>query len=230
MARVLIAVCVAAVLAGCGPEPKPEDKSLVNPATLARQHNECGLEYLSRRDLERAEKEFRTAISINGYNPAYNNLGKVYYLQAKNCTDRKDYPRASQSYHEACRQWEMAAKLMRHSAEPVNNLGIVMEEVTKDYVAAAKLYREALAREPNNEEVMANLARVNIGYLNKRDDETRGYLQQITLKDRRLEWRKWAQDQLAMWRSPTTTSVPAYEPAVVEAAPKDLPDASLETK
>jgi len=230
MARVLMAVCVAVVLAGCGPEPKADDKSLISPATLARQHNECGLEYLSRRDLEHAEKEFRTAISINGYNPAYNNLGKVYYLQAKNCTDRKDYPRASQSYHEACRQWDMAAKLMRHSAEPVNNLGMVMEEVTKDYVAAAKLYREALGREPNNEEVMANLARVNIGYLNKRDEETRGYLQQITLRDRRLEWRKWAQDQLAMWRSPTTTSAPAYEPAIVEATSTDLPDASLGTK
>lgn len=214
MARILIAACVAALVIGCGPQTKPDVEPPVDPVALARQHNETGLDFLAHRDLEAAEREFRAAIAINGYSPAYNNLGKVFYLQAKHCTDEKDYPRASQSYQEACRQWDMAAKLMRHSAEPLNNIGLVMEEVAKDYASASKFYHEALAREPNNLEVMANLARLNVGYLNKKDDETHGLLQQIALRDKRLEWRKWAQDQLATWRTPTTRTSPLYEAAV----------------
>ena len=89
---------------------------------------------------------------------------------------------------------------MPHQPEPRNNLGLVFEAIGR-LDEAAKWYDEAVALEPDNPEILGNLARTLIRN-GRRDDRTRQVLSDLVLKDTRPDWVAWAREQMALIPSP----------------------------
>jgi len=147
----------------------------------ARRHNARGIEQLHAGRLDAAEKELRSALEADVFfGPAHNNLGTVYYRRAE--------------YYNAAWEFQYAAKLMAHSAEPRNNLGLVFEAVGR-LDEAADWYDKALALAPDAVEITANLARTRLR-AGQTDERTRQLLQDIILKDTRPQYTAWAREQL----------------------------------
>lgn len=130
--------------------------------------------------LEEAEQLLRDALAEDVmYGPAHNNLGQIYYQQ--------------QRYYEAAWEFQYAIRLMPHQPIPRNNLGLVFE-ATGQLDEAAEQYGLAVAEEPDNPVLLGNLARALIRR-GDRGQEVRELLQAIVMKDTRLEWRQWAEQQ-----------------------------------
>ena len=147
----------------------------------ARRHNARGIEHLQAGRLDAAEKELRAALEADVFfGPAHNNLGTVYYRRYE--------------YYNAAWEFQYAAKLMAHSAEPRNNLGLVFEAVGRLDEAAA-WYDKALSLAPDAVEITANLARTRIR-AGQTDARTRQLLEEIVLKDTRGQYTAWAREQL----------------------------------
>lgn len=131
--------------------------------------------------MEEAEKLLRDALTEDVmYGPAHNNLGQLYYQQKR--------------YYEAAWEFQYAIRLMPHQPIPRNNLGLVFE-ATGQLDDAVEQYGLAVAEEPDNPELLGNLARAHIRR-GDRSPEVRELLQQIVMKDTRPEWREWAQAQV----------------------------------
>ena len=129
---------------------------------------------------EDAEQLLRDALTEDVmYGPAHNNLGQLYYQQ--------------QRYYEAAWEFQYAIRLMPHQPIPRNNLGLVFE-ATGQLDEAVEQYGLAVAEEPDNPELLGNLARAHIRR-GDRSPEVRDLLQQIVMKDTRPEWRAWAEAQ-----------------------------------
>lgn len=153
----------------------------------AAKLNAYGVELLDAGKLEDSHQAFKDALTADiTHGPAHNNLGKVYYLQAK--------------YYLAAWEFQYAAKLMPHQPEPLNNLGLVFESVGK-LDAAAQSYSLALSEQPDNPELIGNLARV---YYRRgdRDDRVRSLLTDLLLRDTRPEWISWAREKLTLMGGP----------------------------
>jgi len=145
-------------------------------ATLTAQ----ALKAVEEGELEQAEQLLRDALTSDVmYGPAHNNLGQLYYQQKR--------------YYEAAWEFQYAIRLMPHQPIPRNNLGLVFE-ATGQLDAAAEQYGLAVAEEPDNAQLLGNLASARI----RRGDtgpEVRELLQQIVIKDTRPDWRAWAEQQ-----------------------------------
>ena len=85
---------------------------------------------------------------------------------------------------------------MPNRAEPLNNLGVVFEAVQK-LDDAAERYEQALEINPDQPQVICNLARIYVRK-NHKDDRTRELLQQIVLRNPSDEWSTWASERLAV--------------------------------
>ena len=98
--------------------------------------------------LAKAEAALHRALAADvTHGPAHNTLGKVYYLQ-----DR---------FYVAAWEFEYATKVMPGRSEPVNNLGMVYEAVGK-FDQALEAYEAAFTMDPQNPEVLGNLARCHL--------------------------------------------------------------------
>lgn len=187
----LLCTMAAAALIGPGCTGKQASPAERSAEDLARDTDRAvrldaeGARHLQAGRLDAAEAAFKNAVAADTmYGPAHNNLGAVYLRQKK--------------YYQAAWEFQYAAKLLPHQAEPRNNLGLVYEEVGKLTEAAAS-YEEALELEPEAPEIIANLARVYVR--SERDDaRTRELLEQVVLRDRRPRWTAWAREQLATMR------------------------------
>jgi Tfp pilus assembly protein PilF len=171
-----VALCT---LAGCHSSP-PITPPRQN-TELARVQNAAAYKLIREGKYTEAEDILRNALAADVlYGPARNNLGLVYYHQGKL------YP--------AAWEFENAIKLMPHQPEPRNNLGLVLEAAGK-LAEATESYARARELEPDNPEYIANLARIRVKR-GLRDEETRRLLQELVFKDTRLEWIRWAKEQL----------------------------------
>ena len=180
----------ACALAGCldnqagQPSAAPYRTVRVEPmrdTEAAKQGNQEGLKLLAKNDLPAAAQAFQRALAADvEFGPAHNNLGKVYYRQQK--------------WHEAAWEFEYAGKLLPKSAEPRNNLGMVLD-ATGDLTGAIDQYREAVNL-ADNVQYVGNLASALIRR-GDRNEEVRRLLQQLIAKDSRPEWQSWARRQLA---------------------------------
>lgn len=145
-------------------------------------HNRNGLAYLAADELDNAIEAFGKALQADvEFGPAHNNLGKVYYKQ--------------QDWYKAAWEFEYARKLMPNRAEPCNNLALVLERAG-ELDRAIELYEQAVARDEQNIEYRANLARALV----RRGDRTervRDLLEDLVENDKRAEWLIWAKQQLA---------------------------------
>lgn len=144
--------------------------------------NEKGLKHIHAAHWDHAEKALQEALVADvKYGPAHNNLGWVYYKQGR--------------YYLAAWEFEYAQKLMVGIPEPVNNLGLVYEEVGRLPEAQA-CFDQAAGADPRNPQFLANLARVRLKQGEKSGD-TAHLLREVAFHDERPEWREWALGHLA---------------------------------
>lgn len=148
----------------------------------AAQANEQGLAYLDAGQLREAETAFKRAIKADKlFGPAYNHLGKVYYLR--------------RLYYQAAHQFDKASQLMPNHAAPQNNLGLTLV-VGGKLDEAIEAYRKAIALDGYTVEYQANLS----GALIQRGDKTEEVivlLRSVAEHDKRVKMRQWAKQQLA---------------------------------
>lgn len=160
---------------------------------LAERINREALVQLEQGEFEEAETLLKRALEADvTFGPAHNNLGKAYYHQKK--------------YYLAAWEFQYAIKLMPHLPEPRNNLGLVMEAVGK-LDEAVSHYAQASNLEPDNPQILGNLARAHIRR-GDRDADTRALLSELILRDTRPAWVAWARQKLALM----DVTPPAQEP------------------
>ena len=210
----------AAMVAGCrGPGARPVPyKTLAedlhrDPETARRQNTEAVGE-IEAGDLDATQKTLTEALTADPFfGPAHNNLGAVYLQQKK--------------FYLAAWEFQYAVKLMPYSAEPKTNLGLVYETVGRTD-EAEKWYDAALTLEPDNPEIIGDLARTLVR-ARRTDEKTYRLLQDLVLKETRPDWAQWARDRLALMHPPATRLIgetsPAGPPGKVDAptAPAPIP-------
>lgn len=144
-------------------------------------------------DLRTTEQHLIATLSADRFfAPAHNNLGTGYYRQRR--------------LYLAAWEFQYAATLMPRKAEPRNNLGLVLESVSR-LEDTLKAYEEAVRLEPDNPEYLGNLIRCRVR-LGRRDGRTKELLQELLLKDTRPEWLEWARRQM-MVAPPAIATMPA---------------------
>jgi len=148
----------------------------------ARALNDLAIEQIDRGEFAEAEDTLKRALSADVmFGPAHNNLGKVYFEQGR--------------YYLAAWEFQYAIKCMPNHPEPRNNLGLVYEQA-QQLDKAVTYYREALDIEPDNVEILGNLARACIER-GDRDEQLRQLLTDLLFKDTRPAWRAWAEEKLS---------------------------------
>lgn len=186
----IAALCLSVLLTACGSPSKTRQSSdgyRTIPTEIGRDTDKAksltaeAVTAMNEGRTKDAEQLLRDALTADVmFGPAHNNLGQLYYTQ--------------QRYYEAAWEFQYAIRLMPHQPIPRNNLGLVFE-ATGQLDQAAEQYSLAVAEEPDNPELLGNLARTRI----RRGDtgeEVRDLLRQIVMKDSRSEWREWAERQL----------------------------------
>ena len=158
-------------------------------AERARQLNAKAAQLIKQQKYDQAERMLKNALTADiSFGPAHNNLGKVYYHQSR--------------YYLAAWEFQYAIKLMPHQPAPRNNLGLVFEHVGK-LDDAVDAYQQALDLEPDNPHLLGNTARARLKRGDKGPD-VRDLLSELTLKDTRPDWLKWARQKLALMPPPGT--------------------------
>ncbi len=151
--------------------------------TKAREGNHLAVALLEDGRYDEAEVQLKKALAADvTFGPAHNNLGKVYYHQSK--------------FYLSAWEFQYAIKLMPHHPEPRNNLGLVLEAVGK-LDEAISLYGEALDLQPDNPNLLGNLARARVRR-GDRGDGVRQLLSDLIMKDTRVPWVDWARQRLAL--------------------------------
>ena len=183
-----IAVMAAAGCQRTGSRPDAYQTVAEDPnrdTQTARRENAKALDLVEKNDLDAAEKALKAALTAdNFFGPAHNNLGAVYLQQKR--------------FYLAAWEFQYASKLMPYSAEPKGNLGLLYEAVGR-LDDAEKCYDQALTFEPDNPELIGNLARTLVR-AGRRDEKTQRVLRDLVLKETRPDWAKWARDRLALMR------------------------------
>jgi Flp pilus assembly protein TadD len=163
----------------------------------ARARNLEAISAIDKGDYAEAESLLKRALTADiMFGPAHNNLGKVYYHQDK--------------LYLAAWEFEYAAKLMPHQAEPRNNIGLVFEAAGR-IDEAVNHYRDALALEPENPVLIGNAARARVRR-GDNDAELRELLSKLVMRDTRPDWVEWARRRLALVPASATTPPAATQP------------------
>lgn len=183
----MLLVCLLLVASGChGLRTERHSYETVDfdphhDTEAARQHNDEALKWIHKGKWEKAREALEAALIADvTYGPAHNNLGQLYFHQRR--------------FYLAAWEFEYASHLMPDRPEPYNNLGMVYETVGR-LPEAIDYYHTAQSFDPENSQVLANLARARIRN-GERNPETAILLQEIALRDDRPEWRAWAREQL----------------------------------
>lgn len=185
------ALCVLLLLVvGCASKKPPEAPNYQTvgrdprrDTETARVENNKALTQIDKGEWTKAEDSLKKALAADVmFGPAHNNLGKIYYRQNK--------------LYLAAWEFEYAAKLMPHQAEPKNNMGLVFEAAGK-WNDAVDNYTQALSIEPENPEVIGNAARARIRR-GDADAEVRRLLEKLVMVDTRPQWVSWAKRRLVM--------------------------------
>lgn len=175
----------------------------------------------------------QSLICDDTFGPAHNALGKIYFDQKK--------------FYLAAWEFEHANQLMPTRPEPLNNLGLVYEEVGQ-LEKSVDYYSQAMAIDESNPQYLGNYIRSRI----RRGDDSADLhilLERLVVIDDRPAWREWARKQLVLKRvkSPESSELLPYEeghdlapgihtedtraeslPEVLEEPPQLLPEPSLE--
>ena len=200
---VCFTACVGVLLAtvfGCASTAQKETITYETVAKIpkrdteqALRENDLAVSLIKQNKYDQAELTLRKALSVNvAFGPAHNNLGKVYYHQAK--------------YYLAAWEFQYAIMLMPHHPEPKNNLGLVFEAVGK-LDDAVDAYTQALNLQPDHPQMLGNLARARFRR-GDRGEEITNLLSELIMKDTRPEWTAWAREKLALMNNSAIPSEP----------------------
>lgn len=149
----------------------------------AERLNEEGLHYVTSRALDKAERCFRQAIECDPFcGLAHCNLGITLMEQC-----REPYEAAWCLRH--------AAQLMPNAISPRVALAQLFEKAGQ-FGAAEQSLRDALRLNPNEIEIIGQLARVRVRQ-NKMNDETIEWLKVVAVQESDATWRSWAQRTLS---------------------------------
>lgn len=184
-------ILIALAVQGCASDDR--SASSISPAkysatdvdqrdtALARKENLLGLNLLQLEKYPDAETHLQKALTADIlYGPAHNNLGTLYFRQAK--------------FYLAATEFQYAGKLMPRQPEPRNNLGLVFEATGKMNDAIA-FYDKAAALDPENPEFVGNSARARFRR-GDQSEEFREMLARLVATDSREEWVDWARQTL----------------------------------
>lgn len=188
IAPALVAVVAIASLSGCrlletGRLPTTEVTRARGPDQIAAAEMLVSAKNAySRGHVQKAERLLREAlIAAPGYAPAHNNLGRLLFEKG--------------DLHSAAWEFDRAAQLSPNEAEPLLNLGLLLESVSL-YDEAIMYYREALALSPEDPATIGSLCRALIA----RDqdvEDLEGLLRELLILSKSERWRRWAETQLA---------------------------------
>ena len=185
MRAILLFLCLSVPLAGgCARIRHPRlqgyetiKASPTRNTRMAKAKHAKAIVLLEAGQLSAAEQMVNEALlEDREFGPAHNTLGKIYFDQQK--------------LYLAAWEFEFAIKAMPSRAEPLNNLGLVMEEVGQ-FNEAVNYYSEARLLDEENAEYLGNLVRAMI----RRGDDPlsmQNLLQDLVLADSRPDWAKWA--------------------------------------
>lgn len=147
----------------------------------ATRANEQGLAYLDSDALHKAEDAFKSAIELDDdFGPAYNHLGKVYFLQRK--------------YYVAAHHFDRAATLMPTHPAPQYNLGLTLQAAGKTDDAIDH-FRIAMTLDPINFQYQADLARALVSR-GEATAEVGTLLRSVAEHHPNIKLRTWASQEL----------------------------------
>jgi Tfp pilus assembly protein PilF len=153
---------------------------------LAKRMHEKALSHLDCCEYDKAEQFLNKALIADvSFGPAHNTLGKLYFDQKK--------------YYLAAWEFDYASRLMPERAEPINNVGLVLES-TGRLDDAIEQYHAAFTMESDNANYLGNLVRARFRR-GDRTDDLRELMQQVVFMDDRQTWTHWAREKLSMWDS-----------------------------
>jgi tetratricopeptide (TPR) repeat protein len=156
MKKILL-ICLALIFIA----PVVYAKKPTLPTERAVYHNNQGVSYLNKNDLERAEFEFKTAIELSPeYVEAFNNLGIIYKIQGK--------------YNLAIENFKRAIQLDKKYADAYSHLGAVyLEQGNVD--EAIDQMKKGLKRDATIPDIHYNLG---LAYLEKtKQSKDKSYIQ-----------------------------------------------------
>lgn len=183
--RRAISACVlllSLACAGCHTLTSLHSGHSLGKSGSAEQQTQRACQLIESCDYCGAEAALLSALRTNPfYAPAHNNLGELYFKQAK--------------YHAAAMQFQRASNLAPENHKPIANLGLVHETVGR-FHEAVEQYRMARELAPNDPDVLGNLARTKVR-AEEFDDELAEALHALMLYETRPDWRRWAEEQLS---------------------------------
>jgi tetratricopeptide (TPR) repeat protein len=189
--RCILTICIAiACISGC--QRIKYDKTVdyipvyanaSEGAESANSRHRHAISAMEAGNLEKAERICKQILSNqNGFAPAHNTLGTIYFQQGK--------------YYPAAWEFEYAKRKMPQRPEPHNNLGLIYERVQR-YPEALDSYAQAIEIEPANPEYLGNWIRLRIKQ-GDRSFEAKHALETLLQIESRPEWAEWARRQLAI--------------------------------
>jgi len=215
----ILTAATAILTTGCnrigslGTDYTTVDRSSARDTASARKHTLTAVKLIEEGKLDEAREELKSALAADLFHgPAHNNMGGVHLKQKR--------------YYLAAWEFQYAAKLMPNQAEPRNNLGMVFETVGR-LDEAQQWYDKALALEPEEVEIAANLARIHTRK-SINNERTRELLAMVVMKDQRSEWVRWARGRLAMIGQPETSPLQFGKSQSEERRPETQPAKSIQ--
>ena len=207
------ALCAAwigcVLLFGCAPWRR-SDETLLRveaPRNLAQAERltQIGIRALQKGHLEKAADAFVSAIrSDSTFGPAHNNLGLIHFQRGE--------------LYLAMLAFEQAMEYLPQDPSATYNLALALESAGKTF-EALDLYIQAVEMEPTNPVFLGNLVRLRIR-LGEDDPLLLSQLQDLALLETRAPWRRWADQQLALFHNPTLDrgpTTPEFDPQRGEA-------------
>lgn len=167
-------------------------------------------------EIDKAEKLLGECLRVQpGFGLAHNAMGKIKF-------DRRQY-------YYAAWEFEHAAESLPGRPEPINNLGLVYEEVGRLDLAVQQ-FEEAASLAPDSPEYLGNLLRAKL----RRGDSTAelaDQMQRLIDLDSRPEWRDWAKQNMKTGRL-SRFGNPAVTPIIEEIPnnPNDSNTGSSDTR
>jgi hypothetical protein len=147
-----------------------------------------GIKALDNGEVDRAGDRFLSALQADDtYGPAHNSLGLMHFEDG--------------DLFQAVLEFERAMELMPQDPDVYYNLGLTLETAGKVF-EAMDLYLQAMEMDPTNPLYLGNLVRLRIR-LGEDDPSLITQLQDLILIETRPDWRRWADQQLALTFNPT---------------------------
>jgi len=198
IATVLLAAIPTASLGGCASWRKSNETLIQVTASQdtakAARLAQAGIKALTHGKIDTAAEKFTAAVAADrSYGPAHNNLGLLHYEQG--------------NLYQAVLAFETAMNLMPHDPTVYYNLALALEAAGKIH-EAMDLYLQAVEMEPTNPNFLGNLVRLRVR-LGDNDPSLVAQLQDLVLIETRPEWRRWADQLLAMELNPMLDRGPA---------------------